>query len=184
MMGKFLLESFRPVTFTTQRSIEAAGLSRRRHLIVTTDVEVERPDAFGTSVKATETFVRICTREPWIRDAILFKSERIRGDRSIDVSLIAKLRSKCNERHFSDLDVEVPDSPDPMDEMNVTNVSGEKPGRKRRKTKADHYVFRPHIHRVKMPVSPPGALDSVVERDIRVYAGEYTQTLNIFLPSK
>ena len=24
-----------------------------------------------------------------------------------------------------------------------------------------------------MPVSPPGALDSVVERDIRVYVGQY-----------
>ena len=117
--------------------------------------------------------MKICTREPWIRDAILFRSERIRGDRSIDFSLIAKLRSKCNERHFSDLDVEVPESPDPMDEMNVTNISGEKPGRRRRKIKADHYVFRPHIHRVKMPDSPPGALDSVVEREVRVYDGQF-----------
>ena len=83
------------------------------------------------------------------------------------------MRSKCNERHYSDLDVEVPDSPDHMDEMNVTNVSGEKPGRKRRNTKADHYVFRQHIHRVKMPVSPPGALDSVVEREVRVYVGQF-----------
>ena len=101
---------------------------------------------------------------------LYLKVKRIRGDRSIYFSLIAKLREKCKDRHYSDLDVEVPDAPDPMDEMNVTE---EEPVRKIGKTKAEHYVFRPHIYQVKMPVSPPEALGPVVERVVRVYVGQY-----------
>ena len=136
-------------------------------------METGKVDAKGRPV--TDNYIKLTTREVWIRGAILGLAKD-KKDRALQTGIIDELRQLSNEIYTlgsgetsaleSGETSPANDKPDPMEEMMPFGPLGKKEKRNSKK----ELQFEPHVHILTMPDWPPEAVAGpVTTKKVRIF---------------
>ena len=169
-MVKMSFDGFKDVTYKpAQLHIKTGGLLKKEQALTTKHVDTGKVDAKGRPV--TENYIKLTTREVWIRGAILGLAKD-KKDKVLQTGIIDELRQLSNDIYNLGSGETCPanDSPDPMEEMMPFATSVKKEKRKK------EFQFEPRVHTLTMPDWPPEAVTGhVTTRNIRIFIEAYNQ---------
>ena len=148
-MVKISFHGFKGVTYKpAQLHIKTGGLLKKEQALITKEVDIGKLDSRNRPV--TVPFIKITTREVWIRGAILGLAKD-KKDRVIQTGIIDELRQLSNDIYTLGSGETCPanDSPDPMEEMMPFGASGKK--KKEKGNFSLNLMYTPSRCRIGLP---------------------------------